>query len=135
MWVGVLVALLSLPAVASADVSSVTVYGSTTTVRPDQALPPGGVPGATGPSLRAARNEFESFQVVIEATSPLKDLSIGRTGLAGPGGATIPEGHMTVYREVPYRVGGSGSGSSNARVVRRCPLCGITARIPGGGPR
>ena len=80
---------------------------SLTTVHLDQPTPTAGA--SRDASLIAARNEFESFQVVIEATSPLKDLAIGRTGLAGPGGATIPEGHRTVYREVPYRVGGSGS--------------------------
>jgi len=106
----VLVALLSLPAVASADVSSVTVYGSTTTVRPDQALPPGGVPGATGPSLRAARNEFESFQLAIETGAGGANLTVapGDDLTRQGGGGLIPiagaGSSMTIYREGFYEV-------------------------------
>ncbi len=42
---------------------NVTVFGSAVNIRPDRALPAGGAAQGT---LRAARNEFESFQVVVD---------------------------------------------------------------------
>ncbi|MEJ7787025.1 MAG: hypothetical protein WKF96_19665 [Solirubrobacteraceae bacterium] len=85
------------------------VYGSTTNVRPGVALPTG---ASSGASLAAARNEFESFQVVVQASEGrIAGLSVrpGAT-LTGPGGATIPIGErevgtrMTIYREGTYEV-------------------------------
>ncbi len=84
--------------------AKVDVAGSLTTVLLDQPTPRG-LPSHA--ALTAAKNEFESFQVVVEATGGiLKDLSVVKNrALEGPGGARIPAGNITIYREVPYRVG------------------------------
>lgn len=52
-------------------------------------------------SISAARNEFESFQVVIDAgASAVNAASVSLAGsLSGPGGATIPASNITLYRE------------------------------------
>ncbi len=74
---------------------SVFVVGSIVTVRPTEH--PGGRPQAT---ITAARNEFESFQVVVEAGAhPLTGVRVAlRTSLHGPGG-TIPARNVTISRE------------------------------------
>jgi Ca2+-binding RTX toxin-like protein len=66
--------------------------------------PAGGTPTA---HLKAARNEFESFQIVIEneGATPLTDADVSTAGaLVGPGGATIPAADLTIYREGYYTV-------------------------------
>ena len=75
--------------------ASVVVVGSLVTVRPR--THPAGTASA---SLFAARNEFESFQVVVRAGgSPLAGVRVGlRTALHGPGG-TIPGRNVTISRE------------------------------------
>jgi hypothetical protein len=83
-----------------ATAPTVTVVGSAMKVRPmDQ---PTGTAAAT---LTAARNEFESFQIVVEAgASPVTGLSVAVGGpLTGTGG-TIPASNVTVYREAYYDV-------------------------------
>ncbi len=80
-----------------------SAYDSLTTIRSDQPLPAGG--GASA-EISAAGNEFESFQLAIQAGStPLSAVRVdpGQT-LTGPGGATIPASNLTIYREVDYRV-------------------------------
>ncbi len=83
--------------------SSVSVFGSTTTIRPGLETPTN---GANQASLVAARNEFESFQVVVDATDgALNDVEMKLDGaLSGPGGATIAPTNVTVYREEHYEV-------------------------------
>lgn len=74
---------------------SVRVVGSLTTVRPDEA-----VSGASSAWISAARNEFESFQVVISAGSAR--LTGMRVSLASPltgSGGTIPADDVVIYRE------------------------------------
>ncbi len=95
--------LAILPACAAASGESVSVYGSLATIRPDRALPAG---ASTSASLIAAKNEYQSFQVVVTAGS---DLASGvrvdpGAALVGPGGATIPANNITVYREAYYNV-------------------------------
>jgi hypothetical protein len=66
--------------------------------------PEGGTPTA---HLRAARNEIESFQVVVrnDAGAPLTDLEVETAGaLRGPAGAIIPASDITIYREGYYTV-------------------------------
>ncbi len=91
----------ALPApAATTGTATVSVVGSAVKVRPmDQPN------GSAGASLTAARNEFESFQVVVAAgASPLTGLSVALDSpLAGPGG-TIPASNVTVYREAYYDV-------------------------------
>src|SRR5438876_12381835 len=80
---------------------SVVVVGSTTTVRPSEH--PVGPVGAT---LIAAKNEFESFQVVIEAGSTTLtgvDVSLSNA-LTSVGGSSIPSTNVTMYRDGYYEV-------------------------------
>ncbi|HYG69982.1 MAG TPA: hypothetical protein VD838_20070 [Anaeromyxobacteraceae bacterium] len=81
---------------------SAVVVGSAATVRPA-----GAVAGAAGAVLVAARNEFESFQVVVVAAGdePVRELTVSfGEPLVGPGGATIPAGNVTIYRVGYYEV-------------------------------
>ena len=80
---------------------SYAVLGSAVKVRP-QEFP-------TGPkraSIFAARNEFESFQVVVMAPhEPVRALRASFPApLTGPDGAVIPNQNVTVYREGYYNV-------------------------------
>lgn len=80
---------------------SYAVLGSAVKVRPEE-FPK----GPTHASLFAARNEFESFQVVVMAPQdPVHGLraSFSRP-LTGPGGTVIPLRNVTVYREEYYNV-------------------------------
>ncbi len=89
----VLLAIVVAP--ASAAGPTVTVHSSLETLRPA-----GPLSGPASATLRAARNEFESFQVAVSAGElPVGDLRIELiTPLAGPGG-TIPAANVTIYRE------------------------------------
>jgi hypothetical protein len=50
--------------------------------------------------VSAARGEYEPFQVGIRAEgSPLSNVDVTVTALAGPGGATISSANLTLYRE------------------------------------
>lgn len=94
--------------------AAVSVYGSTTTIRADQASPTGGKQGA---NLVAARNEFESFQVVVEATDGAIDgleMELGGA-LSGPGGATIAPSNVTIYREEYYEVSAADGKPRSSR--------------------
>lgn len=74
---------------------SVQVVGSLITIRPEQA-----VSGRASAWISAARNEFESFQVVISAGSDR--LTGVRISLASPltgSGGTIPGENVVIYRE------------------------------------
>jgi Domain of unknown function (DUF4091)/Putative Ig domain len=93
------------------EAATVKVVRSLETVQPGTA--PTGLPadnpeiGAPTAHLRAARNEFESFQIVVrnDAASALGNLEIETAGsLTGPGGATIPASDITIYREAYYTV-------------------------------
>lgn len=90
--------------VAAAPV--VSVVGSSTMVRPT--FDATGL-GSTA-SLTSARNEFESFQVVVSAGGTTRaGVSVGTNGVAdgplvGPGGTTIPASAVTIYREGYYSV-------------------------------
>ena len=85
--------------VQQAAISQVTVVGPLVAVRPSD--DPGGVEQA---ELIAARNEFESFQIVIRAgAADVHNVSINlSTALSGPG--TIPANNITIYREDYYQV-------------------------------
>ena len=94
---------LALPALAQASGPSVSAYDSLATLRPEQPAPAGGSPQA---SISAARNETESFQLLIGAGSAnLTGLRVDPAEvLTGPGGATIPAEDLTIYREGTYNV-------------------------------
>ena len=56
-------------------------------------------PGTLAPvTLAAARNEFESFQVVVTGLSNLKGVDVKAGDLTGPGGARIRASATTLYR-------------------------------------
>jgi hypothetical protein len=51
-------------------------------------------------TIKAARNEFEPFQIVVRAgTAPLKAVNVELSDLRGPGNQVIPRRHFTLYRE------------------------------------
>ncbi len=81
--------------------STYAVLGSAVKVRPHE-LPT----GSHRASIFAARNEFESFQVVVKApNAPVRALRASfSVPLTGPGGAVIPSRNVTVYREGYYNV-------------------------------
>jgi hypothetical protein len=99
-----LLALAIAPAgAAAAGAPAVSTFDSLATIRSDQPLPPGGGESA---QISAAGNEFESFQIAVQAGSaPLGGVRVdpGQT-LRGPGGATIPASNLTIYREADYYV-------------------------------
>lgn len=73
---------------------------------------PAGSPSA---SLKAARNEFEPFQIVLTSsggTTQGVSVSLAKP-LAGPGGAQIPAKNVVLYR-VAYHVVGTASNSEGA---------------------
>jgi len=102
--------LLDSGASASAKVS---VADSLTTVRFDQPTPTEGA--SSEASLIAARNEFESFQIVVDAGDGLNDVEVASgEPLRGPGGAVISPRNLTIYREVPYQVGAPANPPSDS---------------------
>jgi hypothetical protein len=72
---------------------SLGVAGSLAKFRADAAPPP--LPANA--SLSAARNEFESFQIVL--TGPASHVTASVSALAGPGGASVAPGDVRLYRE------------------------------------
>ncbi len=96
--------LIAILVSAAAPAATVRVTDGTTKIRPADALPP-----ATSAAISAARNEYEGFQVVVQAastaTSALKLSSYSWSGpLAGPNGATIPAANVRVFAEVMQNV-------------------------------
>ncbi|TMA12321.1 MAG: hypothetical protein E6J84_13105 [Deltaproteobacteria bacterium] len=59
------------------------------------------VPLASSIEIRAARNEFESFQVVVTAKSPLSAVTVIAPTLVLDGSptTTIPSSELRLYRE------------------------------------
>ena len=94
-------AVLLLAAPASAQELTFGVLTPNLKVRPADA--PKTRPGA---KLMAARNEFESFQIVLRARGgAVKDVSVKLSRpLSGPEGATIPAANVTLYRVAYYKV-------------------------------
>lgn len=101
--------IAAVPGGASAATTSIYVVDSSVTVRP---MTTSTIPTQLkkqAAEITAARNEFESFQVVIEAgDNPLQNVTVKLAnpgvGLSGPGGATIPSSNVTFYREAYYDV-------------------------------
>ena len=73
---------------------SVWTAGSVTKVQREDNPP--AAPGTV--KLAAARNEFESFQVVVSALANITNVDAAVSGLAGPEGAKIPASAITLYR-------------------------------------
>jgi hypothetical protein len=95
-WVavmGVLVALLTSgpPARAAWDVWTVTG-----TVRARRNTPPG---EGRAVHLSAARDETESFQILIRSDAPVRGIRLEAGRLAGSGGAVIPAAEIRLFRQ------------------------------------
>src|SRR5262249_41652365 len=80
------------------------VPDGTTKTRPSDALP-----AATSAALSAARNEYEGFQIVVQAasnaTAALKLNAYSWSApLTGPNGATIPAANVRLFAEVMLNV-------------------------------
>ncbi|MDA1315689.1 MAG: DUF4091 domain-containing protein [Acidobacteria bacterium] len=50
-------------------------------------------------SLKAARNEFVGFQLIIETNAPVEDVDVALTELRHESGATITGKHLAVFQE------------------------------------
>jgi hypothetical protein len=61
-------------------------------------------------SLRAARNEFIAFQVIVETAKPIQEVNTHFSGLAGPNGARIHGEHAAVFKEWYVNVRRATSG-------------------------
>lgn len=91
----------------------VRAYGSTTTVRPKSVK---GGKAQKRIRLIAARNEFESFQLRIQAKRKLKRVRVSLAGpLKGPHGAQIDEDDVTLYRAATYQVKASAGKPRSSR--------------------
>lgn len=92
-----LVAALLLPHAATQEGTGPTLgywtAHSLVKVRPHD--PPAGTRTA---ELVAARNEFESFQIVLRADRDTTGVDARASALVADGGAAIPERHVTLYR-------------------------------------
>ncbi len=90
------------PSLAAASSASVSTFDSLATIRSDRPLPAGGQQTA---QISAAGNEFESFQIAVQAgSSGLSGVNVSGAALQGPGNATIPASDLTIYREANYQV-------------------------------
>jgi hypothetical protein len=58
-------------------------------------------PAAAGAnvSLKAARNEWEDFQILLRCDEPVKGIDLQPGDLTGPDGAVIPAGDARLYRQ------------------------------------
>ncbi len=100
--ISALVVIACWPSTVS-DLPRISVLGSLVTVRLDRPTPSGESAGTA--KLLAARNEFESFQIAVDAGPSVDGLRVTKAGpLRGPGEATIQPGQLTIYREVAYDV-------------------------------
>lgn len=90
------VLLTVLGAVAEEPVISLMVVPPT--VRVAQT---GAVEGAATADIQSARNECESFQVVVTAVgAPVHGVEVDASSLTGPDGKEIPDSRITLFREV-----------------------------------
>lgn len=86
-------------ALAAADLT-VGVAPSSQKVRPTMTPPL-----AATASLKAARNEFEAFQLILKAgATTVSNVSVQVGSLTGPGGASIPAANVALYAERCYKV-------------------------------
>src|SRR2546425_9286253 len=58
-------------------------------------------PPGTGHTVKiaAARNEWESFQILVRAEVPIKGVNVQPGDLKGPGGAVLPAARARLYRQ------------------------------------
>jgi hypothetical protein len=90
---GACVAFLAAAPLARADWHVWTVTG---TVRARRDTPPG---EGRAVRLSAARDETESFQILMRAGAPVRGIRLQAGPLEGPGGATIPASRVRLFRQ------------------------------------
>jgi len=109
---GIVGAFLALCPTTAGDGLSVWVVPSL--VRVLQTTPPGSTLDA---SLQAARGEYQSFQIAIQApaASQLTNVNVSVTDLTGAGNQVIPSSNITLYREqyVQVTIGSPNKGGAN----------------------
>lgn len=54
--------------------------------------------------LAAAKNEWESFQILLRSDAAVSEISIEAGDLTGPGGATIPASQARLYRQHQFEL-------------------------------
>jgi len=91
--IGACVALLAIPPFARAEWQVWTVTG---TVRARRDTPPG---EGRAVRLSAARDETESFQVLMRADEAVRGIRLEASDLAGPGEAVIPGSEVRLFRQ------------------------------------
>jgi len=89
-----LIGLIASPAAAQSDSVTVWVEDSVTKVQQGN-IPQNILEEVT---IAGARNEYESFQVVVSATSNVNNVDVIAGDLIGPGSATISSESLTLYR-------------------------------------
>ncbi len=104
----VLLALGTLPAQAAANPATVSVYDSLANLRPDRPAPAGGTASA---AIGAARNEAESFQILVQAgAAGNPGLRVDVGAIANGAGDTLPASAVTISREAYYHVATRSDG-------------------------
>ena len=105
-----MVSLLAMAFLAAGSASAAQVWVAPAA----QKIRPGATPAADAPTtarIAAAKNEFESFHVVV--TGAATDVSMGFEGLSDGAGHTISGREVVLYREalinVAIRTGGEGA--------------------------
>ncbi|MHB8902956.1 MAG: hypothetical protein ACYC6Y_29700, partial [Thermoguttaceae bacterium] len=58
----------------------------------------------TSAKLAAARNEWESFQILLRSDEPVSQIRVEAGDLAGPGGAALPASQATLYRQHQFEL-------------------------------
>jgi hypothetical protein len=91
---------------AARPTTSVWVAEATEKIPADAAARPESISAR----ISAARNEFEAFQIVV--TGSARGVSATATSLAGPGGATISDSNVRLYRAAQMNVTQTSSPDS-----------------------
>lgn len=87
---------LPLALAAAACHGGVRVGATGETERYLREMPP---PASAAVHIRAARNETESYQLLLRSDAPARITAVECSDLRGPGGATIGAAQMEVYRQ------------------------------------
>ncbi|MBW2525461.1 MAG: hypothetical protein JRI23_14845, partial [Deltaproteobacteria bacterium] len=91
---------LALSGAAAAQAAQVGATHALVKVRPGD-----GAPTATSVSIDAARNEFESFQIVVAGgAGGVTGVTATASALTGPGSASIPVEQVMLYQAGLYQV-------------------------------
>ena len=94
MLFSIVLSLLLSPSNCIAEEISYWVTHGTTCVSPDEI--PKGVSEA---SIKAARNEYEPFQLIVRSQDNIKNVDVTVSDLAGSNGAKIGKENIALFRE------------------------------------